>query len=113
MKSFPNYTKETKFNCNAQTKYLQNLLDTEMHGIERLPALLFDNPLTTLDDVGLDQYEILNNEPLHGISHHTQNLYDELPNHFPKKYKSLLKKLYSHRSMGKMQKTHVTTERVC
>lgn len=55
---------------------MQNLLDREMHGIQRLTALLFDNPQMTLDEVGLDQYEILNNEPLHDISHHTQNLYD-------------------------------------
>ena len=47
-----------------------------MHGIQRLTALLFDNPQMTLDEVGLDQYVILNNEPLHDISHHTQNLYD-------------------------------------
>ena len=71
------HERNVKFNCNAQAKYLQNLLDTEMDGIQILPALLFDNPLTTLDEVGLDQYEILNNEPLHGISHHAQNLYDE------------------------------------
>ena len=56
-----------------------------MHGIQRLLALLFDNPLTILDEVGLDQYEILNNEPLHDISHNTQNLYTELLNHFAKK----------------------------
>ena len=55
----------------------------ETQRIQRLPALLFDNSLTNLDEVGLDQYEILNNEPLHDISNHTQNLYDELPNHFP------------------------------
>ena len=71
------HERNVKFNCNAQAKYLQNLLDTEMDGIQILPALLFDNPLTNLDEVGLDQYEILNNEPLHGISHHAQNLYDE------------------------------------
>ena len=64
-----------------------------MHGIQRLPALLFDNPLTTLDKVGLDQYEVLNNELLHDISHHTQNLYDELPNHFPKKIKKSFKEI--------------------
>ena len=48
-----------------------------MLGIQRLPALLSDNALKTLEEVGLEQYEILNNEPLHDISHHTQNLYDD------------------------------------
>ena len=62
-----------------------------MYGIQRLPAHLLDNPLTTLDEFGLDQFEILNNEPLHDISHHTQNLYDELPSHFLKKIKKFFK----------------------
>ena len=62
---------------------MKDLQDMETQRIQRLPDLLFDNSLTNLDEVGLDQYEILNNEPLHDISHHTQNLYDELPNHFP------------------------------
>ena len=38
-------------------------------------------------EVGLETYEVLNNEPLHDISHHTQNLYDELPKHLPKNMK--------------------------
>ena len=62
---------------------MKDLQDMETQRIQRLSALLFDNSLTNLDEVGLDQYEILNNEPLHYIPHHTQNLYDELPNHFP------------------------------
>ena len=73
------------FNCNSETKVLQNLLDIEMHGIRRLPALFFDNPQKTLKEVGLEMYEVLNNELLHDIPHHTQNLYDELPKHLPKK----------------------------
>ena len=53
---------------------MEDLQDTETQGIQRLPALLFKNPLTILDEVGLDQYEILNDELLYDISHHTQNL---------------------------------------
>ena len=37
--------KSVKFNSNAQAKYLPNLLNTEMHEIQRLPSLLVDNPL--------------------------------------------------------------------
>ena len=62
---------------------MKDLQDMETQRIQRLPALLFDNSLTNLDEVGLDQYKILNNEPLHDISHHTQSLYYEMPNHLP------------------------------
>ena len=80
-----------RFNCNLEIKVLQNLLDTEMHGMHRLPALLFDNPQKTLKEVGLEMYEVLNNEPLHVISHHTQNLYDKLLKHLPKNMKKQFK----------------------
>ena len=72
-----------------------------MHGIQRLHALLFNNPLKTLDKVGLDQYEIFNNEPLHDISHHTQNLNDELPNHFSQKIEKSVKEIILASSNGK------------
>ena len=92
---------------------MKDLQDMETQRIQRLPALLFDNSLTNLDEVGLDQYKILNNEPLHNISHHTQSLYGNAKS-LPLKYtKNSLKKLYSNRSVGKMQKIHLTTERVC
>ena len=32
-----------KFTCQSTTKELQGLLDCEMHGIQRLPAVLFNN----------------------------------------------------------------------
>ena len=35
-------------------------------------------------------YENLNNEPLHEISHQTQNIYDELPFHLPKEIKNCI-----------------------
>ena len=53
---------------------LQELLNREMAGIQRLPALLFPVPNKNLADINLQRYEILNNEPLHGRSHHTQKL---------------------------------------
>ena len=48
-----------------------------MEGIQRLPALLFPEKQfcnKNLADINLQKYEILNNEPVHGISHHTQKL---------------------------------------
>ena len=62
-----------------------------MHGIQRMPALLFNAPFAQLDNIYLDQYEILLNEPLHGISNHIKNLQHEIPHHVPKDKKALVK----------------------
>ena len=56
-----------------------------MGGIQRLPALLFPVPSTNFVDTNLQKYEILNNKPLHTISHHTQNLFAELPKEMKQK----------------------------
>ena len=45
-----------------------------MAGIQRLPALLFPVQNKNLADINLQKYEILSNERLHDISHHTQKL---------------------------------------
>ena len=37
------HERNIRFNCNSEAKVLQNLLDVEMHGIQRLPALFFEN----------------------------------------------------------------------
>ena len=42
-----------------------------MAGIQRLPAFMFPVPNKNLIDLSLQKYEILINEPLHDISHHT------------------------------------------
>ena len=48
---------------------LQRLLDYEMHGIQILLAVLFNNHALKLKDINLENYEILKNEPLHSFSH--------------------------------------------
>ena len=40
---------------------LQRILADEMHGIQGLPALLFSRPSSSLEDLHLTKYEILNN----------------------------------------------------
>ena len=72
-----------------------------MADIQRLPALLFPVPNKNLVDINLQKYEILNNEPLHDISHHTQNLFDELPCNTLKEMKKHLKKLKTLPTTGK------------
>ena len=81
IKLLKNCAKETSILCNLEIKVLKNLLDMEMHGIEGLPALFFDNLQKTLN---LETYEILYNDPLHCIFHNMQNFYNELPKHLPK-----------------------------
>ena len=61
--------------------------------MQRLSALLFYAPHTSLTELNLGDYVILNNEPLHVISHHKQNIYDELPYHLPKEMKTAFKKV--------------------
>ena len=74
----------------APLKELSDLLTSTMHGIQRLPSLLFYNATKSLADMNLDRYEILNNEPLHDVSNHIKNIYSELPNHLDKEKKKML-----------------------
>ena len=65
-------------------KTLLDILHYEMHGIQRLPSLLYDYPHQNLQDLNLSQYEILPTEPLYDISNHIKNIYQELPFHVEK-----------------------------
>ena len=58
---------------------LQTSLDMEMHGIQRMLVLLFPKPFAKLEDINLDKYEILINEPLHDISNHIKNIQQQIP----------------------------------
>ena len=83
-----------------------------MHGIQRPPAVLFNNHALTLKDINLENYEILKNEPLHDVSNQIKNLYEEMPNHVPKDMRSSFKKLYLHPTMGKKQRKEQIIEKV-
>ena len=63
---------------------LQNLLKEELHGVQRVPALLYQNPDLPLDEINCGDYEVLGFEPLHDISHHIENVLTELPSHLSK-----------------------------
>ena len=52
---------------------LQNLLK-ELHGIECVPAILYQNPTLPLESINSSDYEVLGFEPLHYISHHIENV---------------------------------------
>ena len=72
---------------------LQNLLKEELHGVQRVPALLYPNPEVPLDEINCGNYDILGFEPLHDISHHIENVLTELSLHLPKKEASELNAL--------------------
>ena len=80
---------------------LQASLDMTMHGIQRMPALLFPKPFAKLEDLNLERYEILINEPLHDISNHIKNIQQEIPYHVPKEKKSLVKEIINTSFNGK------------
>ena len=72
-------------------KELEKLLTEELHGIHRVPALLYTNPALTLESINCGKYEILSFEPLHDIGKHIENLLTELPCHLPEKEASAVK----------------------
>ena len=42
---------------------LNGLLENEVHGIQRVPALMYKNPLDSLESLDLSKYEVLFTEP--------------------------------------------------
>ena len=60
---------------------LQAKLTEELKGISRVPALLFQSPEASLENLGLERYEVLPHEPMHDIAGHISNLFEELPYH--------------------------------
>ena len=72
-------SRNVKFLVQDSSKDLQDLLDATAHGIQRVPAILFNNFDTSLSDIKLQNYEILFTEPLHDVSNHIKNMYAEIP----------------------------------
>ena len=56
--------------------------------------LLFTVPFAELDNIYLDKYQILVNEPLHSIFNHIKNFQLEIPHHVPKEEKSPCKRYH-------------------
>ena len=61
-----------------------------MHGIQRLPALWYDYPNHSMEELNLSHYEILPNEPLHDVSNYIKNIYQELPSHMTNNEKKIV-----------------------
>ena len=79
------HARDVKFNCTATKKSLQTKLEQEVKGIQRVPAIIFENSLADCNKFNLINYEILGTEPLHDINGHIKNLFEEIVEHVPNK----------------------------
>ena len=103
--------RKVKFNLDAPVKDLRDILTQGMHGIQRLSALMFSKPYLSLGDLNLLHYEILSNEPLHDLSNHSKNLYEEIPYHFEKSKKGDINQIISSSFKNKEAKNSASYRR--
>ena len=75
-------------------KELQQTLHKALHGVQRVPSLLIHDPMQDLSKLHLEQYQVLDCEPLHDLKGHISNLLTELPSilepNITKHYKKVL-----------------------
>ena len=65
---------------DAKTKKdLMAILVKNLKGIQRVPTLLLENPTEELGNLHLQQYTVLDSEPLHDIKGHFIHLFNNLP----------------------------------
>lgn len=83
---------------------LQDLLVEKMAGQKRIPALVVNNPTSSLQELGLANYEILPCEPLHDLGHHIENFFAEFPKHLPSPEATLLEDTINLSLAGKDSK---------
>ena len=96
--------RKINFTSTSSIQHLRDLLTNGMYGIQRLPALIYDTPHSSLCDLRLQDYEILCNEPLHDVSNHIKNLYAEIPNHLTKDLKQKVQEVIACLFNGKSAK---------
>ena len=70
-----------KLTSTLQKTDLMNIVNCEMHGIQRLPALWYDYLNDIMEELNLSHYKILPNKSLHDLSNYMKNIYQELPSH--------------------------------
>ena len=71
-------------------KGLENLLNKELKGTQRVPVILIDKPLAEMKEINLEKYEVVSTEPMHDIGGHVSNIFEELPYHISKEDKGFL-----------------------
>ena len=74
-----------EYNLDRKTKSeMSSMLSSILQGCQRVPALLFNAPTADFTTMGLSDYEMLLCEPLHDVSKHIENIFEELPGHLDK-----------------------------
>ena len=77
-----------------------------MHGVQRVPALLYTKPTSTLESMNCAKYEVLTFESLHDIGRHIENVVTELTSHLPNNEMSTIQELIDL-SIGSKQSEHM------
>ena len=90
-----------KFISTVTKKDLMDILSYEMHGIQQLPALWYDYPTHSIEELNLSHYEILPSEPLHEVSNYIKNIYQELPSHLTNNEKKIVIEVIDESFNGK------------
>lgn len=67
------------FDTDHRKDCLQDMLTNILCGIQHVPTLLMLNPQQSLSQLNLDDYTVLDCEPLHDLKGHFKNLLQELP----------------------------------
>ena len=73
---------------------IEKILKKEMRGIQRVPSLLYHNPLITFLNKHLAKYEISSIEPMHDICGHIKNIFTELPSVLNENEKKVFNEIY-------------------
>ena len=60
---------------------LERELISELQDVQRVPALLYCDPIPSFESLNLGSYEALGCEPMHDISNHIANVVEELSKH--------------------------------
>ena len=78
--------------CKTFTKaHMLKAIEEKMKDVSNIAALLYPDPLISVSERGLGDYESLCWEPLHDCSGHIKNLLAEIPHHLPQQIKDDLK----------------------
>ena len=69
------------WNSKMKKNEMERILKIELQGTNRVPAMLFLNPVESLESLQLGEYELLYCEPMHDIAGHISNVFEEVPHH--------------------------------
>lgn len=67
------------YDTDKPKKELQEQLSEVLKRAQRVPTLLLQNPQQALSDLNLQDYTVLECEPLHDLKGHLKNLFEILP----------------------------------